>query len=53
VAKVRRLEADSTSSLVAARGAARELYEETLGQFEKELEGQNKREFPASVRAAK
>jgi hypothetical protein len=42
VAKVRKLEADPTSNLTSVRAAARELYERTLGQLERELKGQGK-----------
>jgi len=42
VAKVRKLEADPTSNMTSARTAAKELYERTLGQLDRELKGQEK-----------
>jgi tetratricopeptide (TPR) repeat protein len=42
VAKVRKLEADPTSNMTSVRAAAKELYERTLGQLDRELKGQGK-----------
>lgn len=42
VAKVRKLEADPESRIAAVKAAARELYEQTLGQLEPELKDERK-----------
>jgi len=42
VAKVRKLEASPTSKITAVRTASKELYEQTLGQLEEELNGHSR-----------